>query len=273
VSSLIDASGVPVALRALPRRIVCLIPSTTEILCRLGLADALAGVSSYCVEPREVMRATAKVGGEKNPDVAKICALRPDLVIANMEENVREHVEALRASGLTVWVTYPRTVADVGRLIRELGAVTGTAERADAMADELDAAHAAARARAEGRAPVPVFYPIWRSPYMTIGTDTYVHAVLAACGGENVFGDRPERYPTITLDEMAARRPHVILLPDEPFRFRRAHVKDFEPYADVPAVREGQVHLVDGKLCAWHGPRLVEALRVLPPLLDATRSG
>jgi ABC-type Fe3+-hydroxamate transport system substrate-binding protein len=115
------------------------------------------------------------------------------------------------------------------------------------------------------RPPVPVFYAIWREPYMTVGGDTYVHDVLALCGAANVFGDAP-RYPAVTLDEVAARRPAVIVLPDEPFRFRAVHVRDFDPYPDVPAVRDGRVLLVDGKPFTWHGPRLADALRTLPRL-------
>jgi ABC-type Fe3+-hydroxamate transport system substrate-binding protein len=270
MTELVDASGVALALARPPRRIVSLIPSTTEILCRLGLADAIVGVSAYCVEPREVMRGKPKVGGEKNPDLAAIRALAPDLIIANIEENLRPDVEALRASGLTVWVTYPRTVPDTLAMIRALGEVTATAAPAAAMVAEIEPLYARARAESAARPGVRVFYPIWRGPWMTINRDTYVHEVLTLCGGANVFADRPGRYPTVTLEEMAAQRPEVILLPDEPFRFRRAHLADFAPYRDVPAVRDGRIHLVDGRLCAWHGPRVAEALRTLPPLLQST---
>jgi ABC-type Fe3+-hydroxamate transport system substrate-binding protein len=117
---------------------------------------------------------------------------------------------------------------------------------------------------------VPVFYPIWRGPWMTINADTYIHDLLAVCGAANIFGDRSTRYPTVTLEEMASRRPEVIVLPDEPFRFRRSHVEDFAPYADVPAVRAGRIHLVDGKPFSWHGPRVGEALLTLPALFGAT---
>ena len=113
-----------------------------------------------------------------------------------------------------------------------------------------------------------MFYPIWRGPYMTINGDTYIHDMLKVCGARNIFADRPERYPTVTLDEVAARRPDVILLPDEPFRFRRAHLADFAKYTDVPAVRDGRIRLVDGKPFSWHGPRIAEALRRLPGLID-----
>ena len=262
---IVDASGVTVEVARPPRRIVSLIPSTTELLCHLGLADAIVGITAYCVEPRAVVRTKRKVGGEKNPDLDAIRALAPDLVIANVEENLREHVEALRAAGVPVWVTYPRTVTDTIRLVREVGALTGTEARAEPLADELERLLGEARAAIAGRPRARVFYPIWRDPYMTIGRDTYVHDVLATVGADNVFGDS-DRYPIVTLDEMAARAPDVIILPDEPFRFRRAHRKDFEGYRDVPAVRDGRIHLMGGKIFCWHGPRLGEALRTLPAL-------
>lgn len=264
----VDASGVALELAAPPQRIVSLIPSTTELLCALGLAEALVGVTVYCVEPRDIVRGKTRVGGEKDPDLAVIRRLAPDLVVANIEENRLEDVAALRAAGVPVWVTWPRTVAEALTMIRDLGEVTGAHERARALLDTLEPLYARARERAATRRPVPVFYPIWRQPWMTIGADTYVHDLLATCGGANVFGDRT-RYPTVALDEVAARAPEVILLPDEPFRFRRAHLADFEPYPTVPAVRGHRIHLVDGKPFSWHGPRLAEALTKLPDFLTA----
>ena len=115
-----------------------------------------------------------------------------------------------------------------------------------------------------------VFYAIWRNPYMTLNADTYLSDVLTTCGAGNIFADCAERYPAVTLDEMAARSPSVILLPDEPFRFRRAHLADFEVYTEVPAVRDGRIHLVDGKPFSWHGPRIAEALRTLPGLIEGS---
>jgi ABC-type Fe3+-hydroxamate transport system substrate-binding protein len=264
----VDASGVRLALGRPPRRIVSLIPSTTEALCRLGLADALVGITAYCREPREALAGKTRVGGEKDPDLARIRGLGPDLVIANVEENRAADVEALRGWGIPVWVTYPRTVSAGIRMLRELGEITGATAAASALADDLDRLLADVRAATARRTPVPVFYAIWREPYMTIGADTYIHDMLASCGAANVFADRPERYPAVSLDEIAARRPSVIVLPDEPFRFRRAHLADFAPYGDVPAVRERRIHLVDGKPFSWHGPRIADALRTLPSLFE-----
>lgn len=265
-AALVDASGATLALPHPPRRIVSLVPSLTELLCRLGLADALVGITVYCREPADVLRGKARVGGEKDPDLAKILALAPDLVVANVEENLAEHVAALRGWGIAAWVSFPRTVDDGLALIRDAGALTGTEDRAREMLAEVAPLLAEVRAVTARRPPVSVFYPIWREPWMTVGRDTYIHDVLAVCGGANVFADA-ERYPTVTLDEIVARRPGVVLLPDEPYRFRRAHVEELEKLGEIPAARTGRVHLVDGKPFSWHGPRIAEALRVVPALL------
>ena len=124
-----DASGVAVDLARPPRRIVSLVPSITETLCALGLADALVGITVYCVEPHAIVSGKTRIGGEKNPDLEKIRRLEPDLVIANIEENLRDHVETLRSWSIPVWVTYPRTVAEGIQLIADLGAVTSTEAR------------------------------------------------------------------------------------------------------------------------------------------------
>jgi len=208
------------------------------------------------------------VGGEKNPKLEVIRDLAPDLVIVNVEENVRAHVDTLRAWGIPVHVTYPRTVAAGIELVGELGALLDTGPRAREMEAALRARYHEVRATAARRPAQPVFCPIWRRPYMTINRDTYIHDMLAVVGGKNVFADDPKRYPEVTLEQVAATDVEVILLPDEPYRFRQVHRADFAAYADLPAVRDGRIHLVDGKLLSWYGPRIAEALRVLPPLFD-----
>jgi ABC-type Fe3+-hydroxamate transport system substrate-binding protein len=248
------------------RRIVSLIPSITEILFALGAGDRVVGCTIYCTEPPEGVATKTRVGGEKNPKLEVIRDLGADLVIANVEENVREHVDTLRAWGIPVHVTYPRTVADGIRLVGELGELLEVGERARALERALRARYDEVEAAGAGRRPRRVFCPIWRRPYMTINGDTYVHDMLAVTGGANVFRDEATRYPAVTLEQVAAANVEVILLPDEPYRFRRVHAEDFAPYPHLPAVRDGRIHLVDGKLLSWYGPRIAEALEVLPPL-------
>ena len=257
-----------VALPARPSRIVSLIPSITELLFALGLDERVAGVTVFCTEPRDRVARTPKVGREKDPDLSRIRALAPDLVVANMEENRRDVVEALRAAGVPVWVTFPRTVEEGIGLVRELGALTGTEAAAESLARPIEAVHAEVLARVAARPRVRVFCPIWRAPYMTVNRDTYVHDMLRTCGGDNVFAADETRYPTITLDDVRRAAPDVILLPDEPYRFRAVHRSDFAPLVEVPAVRAGRIHLVDGKLLSWYGPRIGEALERLPALLS-----
>lgn len=271
--ALVDASGVTVALGSPPRRIVSLVPSITEILFALGLGPAVAGCTVFCTEPPDGVAGKVRVGGEKDPRLDLIRELGTDLVIANVEENARDHVEALRGWGIPVYVTYPRTVADGIRLVRELGELTGARDQGRRLADDLGRRLDEARGRRR-RGPRPrVFCPIWRRPHMTINGETYISDMLAVAGGDNVFAGLARRYPEVTLDDVAAASPDVILLPDEPYRFRRAHVADFARYAEMPAVRTGRIHLVDGKLLSWYGPRIARALEVLPALLDSGAVG
>ncbi|ETX02285.1 MAG: hypothetical protein ETSY2_35800 [Candidatus Entotheonella gemina] len=158
--------------------------------------------------------------------------------------------------------------------------------------ETIEATYAEIQARVAGRESVRVFCPIWKDPYMTIGEGTYVNDMLRVCGGENIFAERrrrfplaadlgltPERssdrdderdrrYPRVTLEEMAALQPEVILLPDEPYEFSQADPDDFRPFAEVPAVRHNRIYLIDGKIVSWYGPRIGESLRVLSDLLS-----
>ncbi len=262
-----DATGATVVLATPPRRIVSLIPSITEILFALGAGSSVAGCTIYCTQPPEGVATKVRVGGEKNPKLEAIRELGADLVVANVEENLREHVLALRGWGIPVYVTYPRTVIEGIGLVCELGRVVGQEERGREMAAELEAALEAVRRARAAKPARRVFYPIWRQPWMTVNRDTYAHDMLAVCGGENVFGASETRYPEVTLAEVADSAADVVLLPDEPYRFRQAHVRDFDAYPRMPAVREGRIHLVDGKLATWYGPRIKEALEMLPRLI------
>ena len=173
---MLDASGVVVSLSAPPRRIVSLIPSITEILFALGVGEAVVGCTIFCTEPRDGVAGKTKVGGEKNPKLELIRELGADLVIANIEENVREHVEALRAWGIAVYVTYPRTVAAGIGLVAELGALTGArwlvVHRARLTAGERAAWDAAAlpetaRFGDDVVYELPVMDLDWRPAYLT----------------------------------------------------------------------------------------------------------
>jgi ABC-type Fe3+-hydroxamate transport system substrate-binding protein len=249
-----------------PRRIVSLVPSLTESLFALGLGARVVGVTEWCVHPAEEVAKLPKVGGTKLPDLAAILALAPDLVIANREENRRRDIERLEAAGVHVWLTYPRSVAEGAGLLAELAELGASPEARQRVVEPVLAAVAeAARVRpAEG---VPVFCPIWRDPWMSVGADTYAHDLLVQCGGRNVFAAPSDRrYPRVTLDEVVAAAPEVVLLPDEPYAFGASDVAELRRLP-LPAARQGRIHVIDGTWVSWYGPRIARALPALRHLL------
>jgi ABC-type Fe3+-hydroxamate transport system substrate-binding protein len=252
--------------RASAQRIVSLVPSLTEALFELGLGPRVVGVSDWCVHPAAEVARVPKVGGTKNPSIPRVLELAPDLVIANREENRERDVERLRAAGVPVWVTYPRTVAEGVALVRELAALGAPPERAQPLVRELESAVERARAAAPTH-PTRVFCAIWKRPWMAVGADTYADDLLALCGGANVFRDRPERrYPIVSDAEIAAARPEVILLPDEPYAFGPRDAAELAALG-TPAGAAGRIHCIDGTLISWYGPRIARAVAEVGALL------
>lgn len=247
------------------RRIVSLVPSVTEALFALGLGERVVGVTDWCVHPAEQVARLPRVGGTKTPDLAAVRALAPDLVLASREENRKADVAALEAAGIAVWVVYPRTVREGADLLGELAGLGAPPERVADVVTPTLAAVAAAETRAPESRP-RVFCAIWRGPWMTAAGDTYIHDMIRLCGGANVFADRPgRRYPIVTEAEMEAAAPDVVLLPDEPYRFDERDAADLRRL-DLPAARSGRIHLIDGTLLSWYGPRIRRAIEALQSL-------
>lgn len=235
---------------ATPRRIVSLVPSLTELVCWLDAGDALVGRTRFCDSPAELSGRVPEVGGTKDPDVGRIVALRPGLVLANREENRREDVEAIRASGTPVMVTDPCSVSEALAMIRGLGRTLGHSGRARQLIEEtMDALHEPAPV-----CHLSVFVAVWKNPLMALGSATYGNDLIACAGGRNIFADL-QRYPAVTRAEVKRRSPGIILLPDEPYRFREV---DAAEYSGIAPTR-----LVDGRMLWWYGPRLPHAIRAL----------
>jgi ABC-type Fe3+-hydroxamate transport system substrate-binding protein len=279
-----------------PRRIVSLVPSLTESLFDLGAGDRLVGISDYCRPPQPQEGELQRIGGTKAPDVEAIIQLKPDLILANREENGRQSVEELVEAGLTVWLTFPRSVdqaMDVLWAIVNLLHIPESGARLDYLQKSLDWTTKATAPGLEKK----LFCPIWQEEHpragvwwMTFNRDTYCHDLLARCGGLNVFADRERRfpleadlglaqpdatqdgdrrYPRVTVEEVARAAPEVILLPSEPYAFADSDARAIKHIlADTPAVRSGKVHLVEGSLITWHGTRLALALAELPALFQ-----
>lgn len=278
---------------SVPKTVVSLVPSITESLFDLNLGPRLIARTDYCIYPIGKVEPIPTIGGTKNPNIERIIALKPDLVIANQEENRREDVMALQAAGIAVWVTFPKTAQDTFNLlwnIMYLFDETSMVERIRMVEYTYDWLNTIAEAR-DVENPVKVFVPIWLDPLMTINADTYVHDVVRLCVGTNVFAERERhypltadlgqqppytpddprlqgrdtRYPRVTWAEVTAAAPDVILLPSEPFKFTEEHLPLFQQLP-VPAAQNKRIFLVDGSLLTWHGTRLAYAMQQLPAL-------
>ena len=245
-----DDLGADVPLQAPAVRVVSLVPSLTEALAATA-PDRLVGATDWCTHPADLE--VARVRGTKNPDLAAIRALSPDLVVANQEENRELDVRRLRDAGVAVWVTRIETIeesiAAMSRLLREALGLPDPAWLLDARA--LWSAPAAPRLR--------VAVPIWRDPWMVVGAQTYTHDLLALAGLTNVLADRDGRYPTVCPDDIDGAGADVVLLPDEPYVFTAD---------DGPEALRTPTRLVSGRLLTWYGPAMVEAHAVLTGLAE-----
>ena len=237
-------------------RIVSLVPSTTETVAALGRADALVGVTTYCTAGAPAGVAT--VGGTKNPEVAKIVALRPDLVLVNTEENRPPDIAELRAAGLNVLESLPKTVAGARDALIEIGRALDAGAAAAQMAADIDAALASAESSAPPQRVVALTL-IWRKPWMALGPDTYADDLLWRCGFANALSGADERYPK--LEEGLLWGADVVLLPSEPYAFGD---KDLEAVAQL--AQGTPARFVDGELLTWHGPRTAAGLRAFSVL-------
>ena len=237
-------------------RVVSLVPSTTETVAALGCAESLVGVTKYCTvgAPPSAMQ----VGGTKNPHLAHIIALRPDVVLANTEENRPADLDQLRAQGINVHETLPKTVPDARDVLLEIGAVLGHDDAAKTIAADIDAALDEAEQAAPAERVVALTL-IWRKPWMAIGPDTYADDLLWRCGFANALSGYDDRYPKIEPGLMLGA--DVVLLPSEPYEFGEK---------DLPAVHElvpqTPARFVDGELLTWHGPRTAAGLRAFSAL-------
>lgn len=238
-----------------PARIVSLVPSLTEALLDWGLERQLVGRTSWCTEPAGLVDSIEAVGGTKNPDVARIIALEPHLVVVNKEENRREDVEALVDAGVAIHVTHPKTLAEAAVMLERLGEAVGVAALGAKLAREIEKTLAAGL----GGPRFKTFCPIWRRPWMTFREATYIGNALAHAGCVNVLaeglGPEPRDFFEVSLEEVAGLGPELVVFPDEPYVFTAAHVPDLRAAGiDAPVL------FVDGKDLSWYGPRIPSSL-------------
>jgi iron complex transport system substrate-binding protein len=250
-------------------RLISLCPSLTELVFDLGRGDDLIGRTKFCVHPADRVGPVEKVGGTKNPKIARIVELAPDLVLMNEEENRREDADALRAAGIHIHASMPRNAADTAAMVRSIGAAIERREDAERIAADIEARSARVRATAAGLPNVTFAYLIWREPLMAANGDTFVDALLSEAGGRNVFGTWAERYPTIAAKELVSENPQVVLLSTEPFPFAERHAEEL---AGVTGIPRDRFAIVDGELLSWHGSRTPRGIDYAEAVIGAARA-
>lgn len=241
-------------------RIVCLVPSITELLCDLGLAGKLVGRTGFCIHPRDVVAAIPKVGGTKDVNIDKIRKLAPTHVVVNIDENEKPTVEKLAEFVPHVVVTHPNTPRDNLHLARLMGGIFGAEEAAARWCAGFEAEHAALYASPGGPART-VLYCIWQDPWMTVSKDTYIAHMLAELGWR-VPDLGADRYPRFSWSRDLVDGLDAVLLSTEPYRFTEDHADALERQLGIP------VFLVDGEMMSWYGSRATASLRYLQTLRE-----
>ena len=240
-----DQMGISVSVPRLPKRIVSLVPSQTELLFDLGAGSRVVGATRYCIHPERELASVEKIGGTKRFDFPSIVALKPDLVIGNKEENYQEGVDKLRVS-YPVWMSDIETLGGAMNMIEQIGAITNTAQRASVLCDQVRREWDAL----PGIGDLRVAYMIWKKPYMAVGGGTFIDDVLGKLALRNHFSSA-RRYPETSVSELAQAKLDVLMLSSEPYPFSKENVQELSRL--LPGT---VVVLVDGEMFSWYGSRL-----------------
>jgi iron complex transport system substrate-binding protein len=266
-----DVLGRSITIDAQPERIVSLAPSVTEILYAIGVGPQMAGRTDYCNYPPEV-EAVPSVGGfdASSISVESIVALEPDLVIGGSIYQA-DLAKALEDADVKVIVVEPENVADILATIQTLGTITGHAGEAKAVVSDMqtriDAVTEKVASLPNGERP-RVFYEVWNEPLMTASNHTFIGELITMAGGDNIFGDLDEAYPTVSAEEIIERNPDVILGPSNHSDQLTAEMIAARPgWSDLTAVKNGAVSIVDGDIISRAGPRIADALEAIAAAL------
>lgn len=266
-----------------PQRIVSLVPSHTESLHDLGLGDRVVGRTRFCIHPSPWVDSLPVVGGTKDAKLERILELRPDLVVADKDENPKALVDALGDAGVEVLWSEIDSVPDAAAFLEELGEACGVPDTARLAAQATLRTLMDVRAGAEAAGgvpggPVPVFCPIWHAPWMTFDRTAYPHAMLEAAGLSNVFAAGPpvsgkpaRKYFEVAATDVASSAARWTLLPTEPFPFHKQLPRvDTSPLG--PAGRKDRLKVVDGEALTWFGTRTARGLRELGRVASQLRA-
>jgi iron complex transport system substrate-binding protein len=245
-----------------PSRIISLCPSITETLFALQLSNRIVGRTRYCIHPAGKIKQAAIVGGTKQIIEKVIAQLKPDLIIAEKEENPKEMIDLL-AARYPIFVTNVENYKDSLKMIDDLGVICDREEEARKIAKGIMEQFQNFQPADEF---IKVAYVIWNKPYMVAGQSTFIDSILEHCGFRNVFNNRPERYPVVTMEDLLGSDPDFILLSSEPYPFKEIHRDEFA--RQIPRAKP---ILVDGEFFSWYGVRMVEAVSYLNKLISSLK--
>ncbi len=245
-----------VLLQDFPLRIVSTVPSQTELLCDLGLEKQLVGITAYCVHPKNLLSEKTIIGGTKNLNIDLIRNLKPDLIIANKEENIKEQIEDL-SQGIPVWISDVENFDQGLELISEIGKLTNTIEQAKLILKSIKKE----LPKTEIQRPLKTLYFIWKNPFMLAGNSTYIGNMVEFNGLQNIAPKTEDRYPQIAFDKLKELDPELILLTSEPYSF-----KSLEAHEIAQVFPNALVKIVDGEMFTWYGSRMVLAMKYFSSL-------
>lgn len=241
-----------------PQRIISVVPSQTELLFDLNLNNEVAAITKFCIHPNEWFHTKTRIGGTKKLNLDQIRAMKPDLIIANKEENTQAEIEQL-AQEFPVWISDIHNLDDACNMILSIGEICNRQNESAEIVQHITSEFNQLNPLIPSKRAV---YLIWNEPFMTINSDTFIHEMMLRCGFTNCTANHSSRYPEISLDEIKSLQPEVILLSSEPFPFSIKHQAEIQ--AQFP---NAQVILVNGEFFSWYGSRLVEAPRYFNKLM------
>lgn len=253
-----DQLGRELFLKETPQRIISLVPSITELLYDLKLEERVVGITKFCIHPSAWFKSKTRIGGTKNPNLDRIQGLKPDLIIANKEENRKTDIEQL-SKLFPVWVSDVNDIQQAFEMIASIGDITNKKVEAEQILTELKASFFDIIAWPES---IAVAYIIWKDPWMTVNKQTFIHSMLNKCGFQNVFSNAGLRYPETTIEELKLLNPEYIFLSSEPFPFNEKHIIELKKH-----LPHSKIILVDGEIFSWYGSRLLKAKHYFEKIL------
>lgn len=257
-----DQIGIFHNFKTLPKRIVSLVPSQTELLYDMGLDEQIIGITKFCVHPKHFLKTKTIVGGTKNPNFDKIKALNPDIIICNKEENTKDIVTACSKIA-TVWVTDIYSVVDNNQMISDFGKLFGKEKNATNLILKINQAKIDFQNFFSAHQILKAAYFIWKNPYMVAGNLTFIDQMLQLNHYENVYKNL-NRYPEINFETITNQEIDLILLSSEPYPFKETDKEEFQK--QLP---NSKIIIVDGEMFSWHGSRILKAFEYFKTLSTA----